>query len=225
MAHCYGSSTVSTRTWGVKYLGSEVTGNCLTKVEVYEAIGNTGPYNSGGTTTINVYSGGDDAPGEFLYTETVPMVVTTSGLVTITLASPVILPSDENLGITLTDTGPFTFSCGPCTDDNNRWMSNGTTWITWATGVNNDLGWIINGYMETLDYDEIAWVDHTSTSNSCILKGLTPETPYIVQVRSVCGGEDGESAWKGRYFETTPSCVAPEDLEASDIKHNSATLS
>ena len=61
-----GNSSSNTWTWGVMYPGSMVTGTQLTKVSIYE----TAQYNTA-DITINIYSGGNDAPGTLLYTQTV----------------------------------------------------------------------------------------------------------------------------------------------------------
>ena len=53
-----------------------------------------------------------------------------------------------------------------------------------------------------------------------LLEGLTPETEYSVKVRPDCGGD-----WSNAIsFTTIPSCFAPTNLVASDIKAHSANL-
>ena len=215
----YGSSTEYTRTWGVKYPGSEVDGDVISKVEIYE--GN----NTGGNTIINVYIDGDDAPGTLVYTETLTGV--SDGLQQITLASPAHIVRGRNVWITLTETGTYSLSCGPCTDDNNRWIYSSGAWTTWQTGLSNGLGWVINGYMETMDWDAVAWTTETSTTNAYDISGLTPETHYVAQVRHNCGGEDAESWWAGISFTTSAACPAPSNLvvDNTSITAHEAMLS
>ena len=213
-----GSSSGSTRTWAVKYLGSEVTGNCLTKIEVpYDA-----GYNTDGDLKIDVYSGGDDAPGTLLYTEVV--YPEASGTLTITLANPVLISTGENLWIALTETGTYVVPVGVSTEDNSRWYFNGSTWTVWPYLQAQGYGCIINGYMETLDLDAISWTPGTSTENTFAMTGLNPESTYIFQVRSVCGGEDGESLWVTTCFTTLPSCGIPTDLQVAAFTTTTATL-
>ena len=201
----YGSSSANSHTWGVKYRRDEITGNILSKIEFYES-----SYNSDGYTIINVYSGGDNAPGTLLYTELINPEAT--GLQTVTLAQPVNIASGENLWITLTEYGTFTLSVGACTDDDNRWILQGSAWTTWGVA---GYGWIINGYMETVDFDSVVWTDDATTENMYAMTGLNPETQYIFQVRSNCGGEDGVSPWATYYFTTLPSCAVPTNIEVT----------
>ena len=211
----YGSSSTATRTWGTMYPGSEITGNILTKVELYEAASlNTEDI------TIRIYSGGDVAPGELLYTQTITPLA--NGLHLVTLSQPVYITPGENLWITLTETGTYTLACGPCDDNNNRWILSGNAWTTWSTGVNNNLGWIINGYMETIDLESIAWTNNTTTSSPFLIENLNPETSYLVQVRANCGGEDGSSVWRGVCIETLVTCADPTNLQITDIAINTA---
>ena len=53
---------------------------------------------------------------------------------------------------------------------------------------------------------------------------LEPETEYIVRVRAICGGEDGESAWTTVTFTTPSNCDAPFDLNVTNLMPTTATL-
>lgn len=83
-----------------------------------------------------------------------------------------------------------------------------------------------------LDVDDITivepndqtWITINNASNPQALTGLTPETTYEVQVQSVCGGQDGSSAWAYTTFTTLPSCVAPTDLNITNITTSSAMV-
>ena len=215
----YGSSTESTKTRAVKYPASQITGNLLTKIEFYEVLS----YNTGGYTIFSIYSGGENAPGTLLYTE--EFSPTVSGLQTVTLAKPVNIVEGENLWITMTEYGKYTLGVGECTEDDNRWYLSGNVWGPWTTGQNNNLGWIINGLMETMDYDAVTWTTGSCTESTYSLTGLTEETHYLAQVRSNCGAGNGTSEWNTTDFETTAPCAEPYNLEVSDITPESATLS
>jgi hypothetical protein len=83
-----------------------------------------------------------------------------------------------------------------------------------------------------LDVDDITiveptdptWTTINNATNPQALTGLTPETTYEVQVQTVCGGQDGSSAWASTTFTTLPSCVAPTDLTITNITTSSATV-
>jgi hypothetical protein len=141
-----GSSSASEWTWGVMFPSRMLgTNNTLTKVAIFEYTYNTGDI------TINVYSGGDDAPGTLLYTETVAGLGA-YGLDEVTLAQEVTFDPDQNLWITLTETGTYVMLyCQPETvDPNGQWVEYNGSWYNIA-----DLGssfstavWMIRGYVE-----------------------------------------------------------------------------
>ena len=173
-----GTSSSASWTWGVKYPGSQVTGNKLTKVswhEVKDCID--------GDITVNIYSGGDDAPGTLLYTFTATPVKA-NGFHEVTLDSPVTITPWENLWITLTATGTYPISTCSSSETNNQWILGGSSWTSITNFGVSGLGWMIRGCMETAA-DDIEWKTVTSNTTSCELTGLTPETNYIVQVRGL----------------------------------------
>lgn len=214
-----GSSTASLRTWGVKYESSEITGNFLTQIEIPYVPG----YNSNDYIILAVYSGGDNAPRNLLSTEVLYPEI--DGMNTITLANPVAIPSGQNLWITLSEYGTYVVPFGASTEENAQWYFNGTEWTLWPYMVSNEYGCVINGYMETLDIDNVEWTNATSTTGSYPMSGLTASTQYMAQVRHNCGGEDGESIWWTAQFTTDVACPVPTDLVASDITGHEATLS
>ena len=60
--------------------------------------------------------------------------------------------------------------------------------LSWTSGASE---WIV-AYKTADDTD---FTEETVTENPYTLNGLTPETTYTAKVKSVCGGEAGESAW------------------------------
>lgn len=191
-------------TWGVMYPGSQITGNVLTKVAVYENNRN------GGDITVKIYSGGSSAPSALLYTET--FATLKSGFHEVTLASPVSITPGENLWITLTETAKFPFTCSESTDPNSRWVYNGSSWYKMNIG---DLGFMIRGYIETRDLgdSDVAWATVSCTDNTYKLTGLTAETDYVVQVRGIYGS-DTKTAWVQKTFTTT--APMPGDANGDD---------
>ena len=70
------------------------------------------------------------------------------------------------------------------------------------------------------------WSEVGSSGNQLSLSGLTPKTEYEVQIRSNCGGTDGNSKWtKAISFTTASECQLPDQLTATNITSSSATIS
>ena len=214
-----GGSTATEWTWGVMYPGSMVTADELTKVSIYETAGYNTEY-----ITINIYSGGDDAPGELLYTETVTPEAA-DAFHEITLASPVTITPGENLWITLTETGTYVLTVCASDEPNNNWVNNGGTWVH-LSDVNSSLagyGWMIRAELSGNDPSTATWIAVENSSSPCTLEGLNPETTYTFRVRGDFGDE-GMSDWAMRTFTTNAGTEDPIDLAATNITATSATL-
>ena len=212
-----GSSSSSTWTWGVMYPGSMVTGSSLTKVSIYEYDYNTEDI------TINIYQGGDDAPGTLLYTETV--TPESNGFHEVTLATPVAITRGENLWITLTETGTYVLVLCETTEPNNQWIDGGDGWYNLGDIASDyaGYGWMIRGYMDAVtDLSSVSWTTVNTSDNTCNLTGLTASTDYVVQVRANYG--ENSSEWATTFFTTPSATDAPIDLAATNVKATSATL-
>ena len=214
-----GGSTATEWTWGVMCPGSMVTADELTKVSIYETAG----YNTE-DITINIYSGGDDAPGELLYTETVTPEAA-DAFHEITLASPVTITPGENLWITLTETGTYVLTVCASDEPNNNWVNDGGTWAH-LSDVNSSLagyGWMIRAELSGNDPSTATWIAVENPSSPCTLEGLNPETTYTFRVRGDFGDE-GMSDWAMSTFTTSAGTEDPIDLAATNITATSATL-
>ena len=214
-----GGSTATEWTWGVMYPGSMVTSNQLTKVSIYENNANTEDI------TINIYSGGDTAPGDLLYTQTVTPEAA-DAFHEITLDSPVEIPQGQNLWITLTEQGTYVLSA--CTSDeaNNNWVNNGGTWAHLSDLASSlaDYGWMIRAEMASgNDPSTATWIAVENPSSPCTLEGLNPETTYTFRVRGDFGDE-GMSDWAMSTFTTNAGTEDPIDL-AAETTSTTATLS
>ena len=67
--------------------------------------------------------------------------------------------------------------------------------------------------------------DSPVSASTITITGLEAETEYEAQVQAVCGGEDGESLWSASVtFTTLSNCAAPDELNATNLTANSATL-
>lgn len=210
-------------TWGAMYPGSQVTGDMLTKVSVFES----SAYNTE-DITINIYQGGTDAPGTLLYTETVTPEAA-DAFHEITLAMSVDITPGENLWITLTEYGTYVMAyCQPSSvDPNNQWVESDGSWYNigdLSSSLSDDC-WMIRGYLEDSSLlDALSWTTLTSSENTCQLTGLTSETEYLVQVRSDFGS-DGKSQWATGQFTTKSPSAIPVELAVSDLTATSAKLS
>ena len=219
-----GNSTANTWTWGVMYPASMLAGNgLLSKVSIYE----NSTYNTA-DITINVYTGGDTAPETLVYTETITPEAG-DAFHEIILAEPVTFDPTQNLWITLTEYGTYVLSyCQNGDNANNDWVLNGSTWAhigDLAATLAGDT-WMIRGYVEpAYDPSTLVWNPVSGVTSPYTIEGLQPETTYVVRVKALCGGEDGESGWTTVSFTTPSACDMPIDLAANDITYNSAKLS
>ena len=204
-ASSIGGSSSAEWSWGVMYPGNVVTASSLTKVSIYETAYNTGDI------TINVYQGGDDAPGTLLYTETVTTEAA-GAFHEVTLAEAVTITPGENLWITLTETGTFVMAdcVDPYRERNNQWVWDGEAWGNIGDLSSNftNCGWMIRADVGTT---EPTWITAGSNENPCILEGLTPETRYLVRVKAIYV-EEGESDWATTSFTTMNINPIPWDV-------------
>ncbi len=192
-------------TWGVMYPGSQIIGSKLTKVSIYET-----EYYNVNDITINIYQGGDEAPGTLLYTETVS-TEHADAFHEVTLAKPVALTAGENLWITLTEFGTYempysdVMSNSNTTESNYQWLFLEGEWshLSNLSSDWNSYSWMIRGYMETIDADNgsVAWNESSTNEKSYQVTNLNPNTQYVFQVRGDYG-EDGKGSWASVYFTT-----------------------
>ena len=219
-----GNSTIYEWTWAVMYPADMLQGNnMLSKVAFYE----TSYYSEGDPITINIYSGGDSEPGTLVYTENVTCTGTV-GIHEVILSSFVNIDPAQNLWITLTSTTidrPMAMSA--VDEANGRWVDNGS-WMDIGTALASvsTYTFMIRGYVEPgFDPSTLEWNPVSGVTSPYTLEGLRPETTYVVRVKSVCGGDDGESDWTMTTFTTPSACDMPINLAANDITYNSAKLS
>ena len=202
-----GNDVSQTYTWGVLYPGSQVIGSKLTKVSIYEQEG----YNIN-DITINIYQGGDEAPGTLIYTETVS-TEHADAFHEVTLAKPVDLVPGKNLWITLTETGTYVIPVSYTTETSNQWILDGGSWFPMEYFGSDDYCWMIRGHIETNDVDDesVAWTDKPSTNEKNYkVASLNPNTQYVFQVRGDYG-ENGKSAWASVYFTTKSGLESLQD--------------
>lgn len=75
-------------------------------------------------------------------------------------------------------------------------------------------------------HEPTAWILESGiTEKSKQITGLEPETKYDVKVQSNCGSDGMSEESEIISFTTTPTCVVPANLTASDITAHTATFS
>ena len=135
--------------WGIMIPATQLSayaGCSLTQVAVME-------YNTGGTYTLNISYGGNNAPGTLVHTQD----FTTTGTLDwkyVTLNSALPIDPSQNLWITLYQSGiDFPATCCTNTGDiNGRWASvDGVQWADVNTlGDGIDATWMLRGYVTNL---------------------------------------------------------------------------
>ena len=165
---------------------------------------------------VSVYNDGDTAPTDLIYTTNAKLY---------DVNSYAIIPVDASIDKTknvwvVVKTNSLTV-CSNTGDANGRWISlNGSSWGD-LTSYSLNYTWQIGVY----EGNALSWVNKTCSASPYNLSGLTPETDYVAQVRTNCGGIDGESAWITTYFTTLSNCPTPTGLAASNMTQNTALLS
>ena len=198
--------------WATMFPAGTFTENVLTKIAVYEAASYQQPM------TVYVCDG-ETAPENVLYVEEFD-VVAGNDFHIVTLADPVIIDPSQNLWLVFDSSDSYPaavcqYASADENDANNRWCSfDGSTWYDLANvGGAATYGWMIRAYVETIDIDNLTWVEVPSLEAfEYDMTDLTPETHYIAQVRANCGTENGVSNWITTTFTTDPTCLIPTNL-------------
>ena len=89
--------------------------------------------------------------------------------------------------------------------------------LTWTAGA-SETAWqvCINDDMDDL---------RDATEATYTLTGLAADSDYVIKVRAVCGGIDGESQWSTpKTIHTLPTCPSPTALEGTPTSATTATL-
>ena len=218
-----GSSSVMNWKWGVMYPAEMLQDQkILTKIAFYEAEANQ---YTDGTITVNVYSGGDDAPGTLIGTESFA-IEGTNGMREVNLSAPIQFDPSQNLWITLNTNALYCL--GMSNEDggiNSRWIFYENEWrdmgSLYTTGA--AYSFMIRGYADNFDLSTLNWNTEPDVTSPYTIDGLDPVTPYIVRVRGDYG-EDGISNWASKIFTTSSPYDDPIDLAASEITATTATL-
>ena len=218
LSELVGSESDETWTWGVMYPSSMLTGNFITKIAFYQA---PNYYYADNTVTVNIYSGGEDAPGTLISTVTVA-TQGTGGMREVYI-NPIQINQLQNLWITLTATGTYCMALGNNDGGSDgRWIFSNNEWNDLADYYEGAEGasFMVRAFIDNAD---LTWIHMNNVTSPYQLDNLTPSTDYYVRVKGNCGA-DGLSAWTAAFFTTDVACPVPTRLAASDVAGNAATL-
>ena len=95
-----------------------------------------------------------------------------------------------------------------------------TAEVSWTSDASN----FVVAYKSGVVREVEEWTEVNVTTNSYSLSDLVPETEYLVRVKAVCGGIDGESLWATISFTTTVACPTPT-VTVSNITAYTAEVS
>lgn len=196
--------------WGIMFPANTFTDNHIRKISVYDA----NPNNSG---FLFICDGSATEPESVLHRSDVAL---TGSAEFVDIAVDITFDNTKAVWVLMYT--PYAPGCAKTDDPNGRWVSlDGSTWqdIT-SYGIDNT--WMLRTYVD--DATEYSWTNKTSTTNTYNLTSLTPESDYIVEVQTNCGGIDGTSLWLGDFFTTLSNCPTPTDIEAGDLTQNTAKI-
>lgn len=181
--------------WGVMFPAGTYTENKLTKVSVYDQSAMTG--------TVNIYNDGATEPDATALVATKVIEFTgAEDWIDITFNDVTIDPT-QNVWIIFDNVSGAGYPAAACADAagdvNGRWVGLSGTWSDLANAGMSGYAWMIRAIVE--DYDAYG-SSVTTTDETYTLTNLTPATTYTAQVRAICGGTDGESAWVSTVFTT-----------------------
>ena len=204
--------------WGIMLPAGSFEGTTIDIVKAYDINAMVG--------TLAIYNDGETAPDNQLSIQNIEF--TGAGEWVEFNTGGVTVDPSKNVWIVFDAVDGAAYPMGTSSDDNGdangRWVEISGTWYDLATvGVEGRAN-MIRAHFVSFNYDDLDWTTVSGITSPYLIEGLQPETQYIVRVKALCGGEDGESGWTYAYFTTPSACDMPINLVAEDITYNSATL-
>ena len=194
--------------WGVMFPAGTYEGSLVSSVKAYDVSAMVG--------TLAIYNDGDTAPSNQISIQDIEF---TGASAWVEFPTEATIDPTKNLWIVFDAVDGAAYPIGTCSDDNGdangRWVEINGTWYDMANvGVTGRAN-MVRAYIETgVDPDELDWQPITGATSPVTLDNLTEDTDYYVRIKSICGGEDGESEWQMTHFHTPTRCATPSDLNA-----------
>ena len=204
--------------WGVMFPAGTYEGTMLSKVMAYDINAMVG--------TLAIYNDGDAAPANQISIQDVEF---TGAGDWVEFTTNAIIDPTKNVWVVFDAVDGAAYPIGTSNDDNGdangRWVEiNGTWYDMTNVGVTGRAN-MLRAYIEAgVDPDELDWQSVPGATSPVTLADLNPDTQYVVRIKAICGGEDGESEWATYFFWTPSVCDTPINLEA-EVEATSATLS
>jgi len=176
----------STIYWGIMLPSSSLQAGMLSKVAVYEDSElNTQPI------TLYICSGGDNAPGEVIYSQTVAPEAA-DDFHEITLDTPVAIDGSENIWVILKEYGTYPATGSIDTGDpNGRWISlDGVDWED-VSLYGLDYTWMLRVYIDEIPHDIVAGTSEHGTMTFLVDGEEVEEASPGQEVTVVVTPEDG----------------------------------
>ena len=204
--------------WGVMFPAGTYEGSLVSKVKAYDINAMVG--------TLAIYNDGDDAPANQISIQDIEF---TGASDWVEFTTNAIIDPTKNVWVVFDAVDGAAYPIGTSNDDNGdangRWVEISGTWYDMAdVGVTGRAN-MLRAYIEAgVDPNELDWQSVSGPTSPVTLTDLEPETQYVVRIKSLCGGEDGESEWTMVFFTTPSPCDAPNILPA-EVDGTTATLS
>ena len=204
--------------WGVMFPAGTYEGTLVSKVKAYDINAMVG--------TLAIYNDGETAPANQISIQDVEFTGAGDWVEFETYAN---IDPSKNVWIVFDAVDGAAYPIGTSADDNGdangRWVEINGTWYDMASvGVTGRANMLRAYIEEGVGPEELDWNPVSGITSPYTIEGLQPETTYIVRVKALCGGEDGESVWTTVTFTTPSACATPINL-AAEVKATSATLS
>ncbi len=164
--------------WGISFPAkAEYAGYTIDKVAVYDA-----SPDYAGSYTVNIYLGGDNAPGTLVSSQTATLTGV-GDYVEIALDTPVAIDGTQMFWITIY-TADLTYPAAGCSyagDPNSDWISlDGIAWDHAGPTYNLEYSWMVRAYMnnakgETAVLGNVSFEGGASTGTFAAAENVTPK--------------------------------------------------